>query len=112
MQGDTPQTPDAATEGPSAIVRNLGMIKAASVIMGILIIILGAVVVATVISRLSDKAAPAAAITITIPDGVRVLSASADGDGMTLLVEGEAGSEIWRLSPTGERYQTITLEQE
>ena len=111
MQGDTPPTSDTATEEPSAIVRNLGMIKAASVIMGILIIILGAVVVATVISRLSEKAAPAASLTVSLPDGVRVISASADGDGMTLLVEGEAGQEIWRLSPAGERYQTITLEQ-
>jgi len=96
-------------EEPSAIVRNLGMIKAASVIMGVLIIILGAVVVATVISRLSEKPASPPAVTITIPDGVRVLSASADDDGLTLLVEGEAGQQIWRMSPSGERYQTITL---
>jgi len=109
MQAESPKTSDAPVEAPSAIVRNLGMIKAASVVMGVLIIILSAVVVATVISRLSQKAAPEAAISVTIPDGVRVLSATVDEDGMTLLVEGPSGSEIWRLSPDGERYQTITL---
>jgi len=104
-----PNAGHGSGEEPSAIVRNLGMIKAASVIMGVLIIILGAVVVATVISRLSEKPASPPAVTITIPDGVRVLSASADDDGLTLLVEGEAGQQIWRMSPSGERYQTITL---
>jgi hypothetical protein len=109
MQGDTPENPAVPAEEPSAIVRNLGMIKAASVIMGILIIILGAVVIATVVSRLSQKAAPEATLSVTIPDGMRVLSASADDDGLTLLIEGPSGSEIWRLTPSGERYQTITL---
>ena len=125
MQGDTRKSADtdadtaddtaAGTasgtggEAPSAIVRNLGMIKAASVIMGVLIIILSAVVIATVISRLSQSAAPEAEITIAIPDGVRVLSVSADDEGLTLFVEGPDGAEIWRMSPSGERYQTITL---
>lgn len=109
MQGDTPQTADTKGEEPSAIVRNLGMIKAASVIMGMLIIILSAVVIATVVSRLSQSAAPEAEISIAVPDGVEVLSVSADDDGLTLFVEGPNGSEIWRMSPTGERYQTITL---
>ncbi|MGC6453492.1 MAG: hypothetical protein ACON31_06250 [Candidatus Puniceispirillaceae bacterium] len=117
MQGNTPQTShtaaDAAaetvSEEPSAIVRNLGMIKAASVVMGVLIIILSAVVIATVVSRLSQTAAPDAEISLTIPDNVRVLSAAADDDGLTLFVEGPSGRQIWRISPSGERYQTITL---
>ena len=125
MQGDTRNSADTdantaantavgaasetGSEAPSAIVHNLGMIKAASVIMGVLIIILSAVVIATVISRLSQSAAPEAEISIAIPDGVRVLSVSADDEGLTLFVEGPDGSEIWRMSPTGERYQTITL---
>ena len=113
MQDDSPQTPDATannTDGePSAVVRNLGLIKAASVIMGVLIIILSAVVIATVISRLSQTAPPEAELSITVPAGVEVLSASADDDGLTLLVDAPSGREIWRISPSGERYQTIRL---
>jgi len=124
MQGDTRKSADtgadtatdtaAGTSGeePSAIVRNLGMIKAASVIMGVLIIILSAVVIATVISRLSQSAAPEPEISIAIPDGVRVLSVSADDEGLTLFVEGPDGAQIWRMSPSGERYQTIRLVSE
>ena len=113
MQDGTPQTPDTTTDNadgePSAVVRNLGMIKAASVIMGVLIIILSAVVIATVISRLSQTAPPEPELSITVPAGVEVLSASVDEGGLTLLVEGAAGREIWRISPSGERYQTIRL---
>ena len=48
--------PDAE---PSAIVRHLGMIKAAAIIMGVLIIVLTAVVIGTIASRLAKMGAAA-----------------------------------------------------
>ena len=47
--------PDAE---PSAIVRHLRMIKAAAIIMGVLIIVLTAVVIGTIASRLAKMGAP------------------------------------------------------
>ena len=114
QSGDT--TADAATDGageqPSAIVRNLGLIKAASVIMGVLIIILTAVLVATVISRLSKSPAPPAELSIQLPQGAVLRAASADDDGYVVVVDTAEGQQIWRLSPTGERLQTIGVTTE
>jgi len=113
MTGDTPTAPDAATDAapdaPSAIVRHIGMIKAAAIIMGVLIIILTAVVIGTIASRLSRMSAPPDTVTLAIPEGARVVSAAADDDGMTVVIEAASGSEIWRLSKSGKRLQTITL---
>ena len=91
----------------SAIVRNLGLIKAASVIMGVLIIILTAVLVATVISRLSASSAPPASLELALPEGATLRAASADDDGYVVVVDMADGQQVWRLSPTGERLQTI-----
>ena len=118
QRGDT--TADAATDGatdgageqPSAILRNLGLIKAASVIMGVLIIILTAVLVATVISRLSKSSAPPAELGIQLPQGAVLRAASADDDGYVVVVDTAEGQQIWRLSPTGERLQTIGVTTE
>ena len=54
---------------PSVIVRNLGMIKAAAIIMGVLIIVLTAVVIGTVASKLAKVSAPPETISLAIPDG-------------------------------------------
>ena len=104
--------PGADGQEPSAIVRNLGLIKAASVIMGVLIIILTAVLVATVISRLSKSSAPPAALELALPDGAVLRAASADEDCYVVVVDTADGQEIWRLSPTGERRQTISVTTE
>ena len=91
----------------SAIVRNLGLIKAASVIMGVLIIILTAVLVATVISRLSASSAPPASLELALPKGAKLRAVSADDDGYVVVVDMADEQQVWRLSPTGERLQTI-----
>ena len=98
---------DGDGQEPSAIVRNLGLIKAASVIMGFLIIILTAVLVATVISRLSASSAPPASLELALPKGAKLRAASADDDGYVVVVDMADEQQVWRLSPTGERLQTI-----
>jgi len=103
-----PGSDDPAGE-PSAIVRNLGMIKAAAIIMGVLIIVLTAVVIGTIASRLAKMSAPPETVSLTVPEGVAIRSASADDGGFVLIVEGPEGSEIWRLSPSGAREQTIRI---
>ena len=100
---------DGAGQEPSAIVRNLGLIKAASVIMGVLIIILTAVLVAAVISRLSASSAPPASLELALPEGATLRAASADDDGYVVVVDMADGQQVWRLSPTGERLQTISV---
>lgn len=97
---------------PSFTMRNLGAIKAASAIMGVLIIVLTAVLVATVISRLSDKAAPPEAAALTLPAGAELRAASAADNGYVLVVDTPSGQEIWRVSPSGERLQVISVTQE
>jgi hypothetical protein len=94
---------------PSVIVRNLGMIKAAAIIMGVLIIVLTAVVIGTIASRLAKMSAPPETVSLTIPEGRSIRSASADEGGFVLIVDGPGGSEIWRLSPDGARQQTIQI---
>ena len=97
---------------PSFTTRNLGAIKAASVIMGVLIIVLTAVLVATVISRLSGKAAPPDAAELTLPAGAELRAASAADNGYVLVVDTPSGQEIWRVSLSGERLQVISVTQE
>ena len=99
----------AAVAEPSAIVRNLGMIKAAAIIMGVLIIVLTAVVIGTIASRLAKMSAPPETVDLVVPDGATIRSATADEGGFVLIVHGPDGSEIWRLSPDGTRKQTIRI---
>ncbi|MEL0195881.1 MAG: hypothetical protein VW870_02470 [Rhodobiaceae bacterium] len=111
MQPDHDKAGDAAGE-PSAIVRNLGMIKAAAIIMGVLIIVLTAVVIGTIASRLAKMSAPPETVSLPLPEGATIRAASADDGGFVLIVDGPEGSEIWRLTPDGERQQTIRIVQE
>lgn len=100
---------DDAESPPSAIARNLGLIKLAAVIMGIMIIVLLAVIIGTIATRLSKMAEPPAEMSIELPAGIELRSASITDDGMTLVVDGPEGTQIWHLSPTGERERTITV---
>tara|TARA_B100001093_G_scaffold516647_1_gene595935 strand:- start:1469 stop:1834 length:366 start_codon:yes stop_codon:yes gene_type:complete len=94
---------------PSAIVRNLGMIKAAAIIMGVLIIIMTVIVVGTIASRLAKMSAAPEAATIAVPNGTDIRSASRDGSGMLLVVDTPQGQQIWQISASGKRLQTISI---
>jgi hypothetical protein len=111
MQSGDPKAADHEAQ-PSAIVRNLGMIKAAAIIMGVLIIVLTAVVIGTIASRLAKMSAPPAEMSISLPKGVTLRSASADGDGFVIVVDTPQGPQIWRLSPDGAPVQTIGIVSE
>jgi hypothetical protein len=111
MQSGDPKIADHEAE-PSAIVRNLGLIKAAAIIMGVLIIVLTVAVIGTIASRLAKMSAPPAEMSISLPQGVTLRSASADGDGFVIVVETPEGTQIWRLSPDGEPVQTIGVVSE
>ena len=108
----TPATDDATGDAPSAIVRNIGMIKAAAIIMGMLIIILTVVVVGTIATRLARMSAPPEAMTIAVPEGVTIRAASRDGADMLLVVDTPQGQQMWQVSASGKRKQTITIVRE
>ena len=97
---------------PPFTTRHLGAIKAAAVIMAVLIILLTAVLVATIISRLSGSAAPPDATELTLPAGAEVRAASAAENGYVLVVDTLDGQEIWRVSPSGKRLQVISVTKE
>ena len=97
---------------PPFTTRHLGAIKAAAMIMAILIIVLTAVLIATIISRLSGRAAPPDAAELTLPAGAELRAASAADNGYVLVVDTPDGQEIWRVSPSGERLQVISVTQE
>ena len=96
---------------PPFTTRHLGAIKAAAVIMAVLIIVLTAVLVATIISRLSGSAASPDSAELTLPAGAEVRAASAADKGYVLLVDTPDGQEVWRVSPSGERLQVISVTQ-
>ena len=104
--------PEHDIKNPPFTTRHLDTIKAATVIMAVLIIVLTAVLVATIISRLSGRAAPPVAAELTLPAGAEVRAASAADNGYVLLVDTLDGQEIWRVSPSGERLQMISVTQE
>ena len=97
---------------PPFTTRHLGAIKAAAVIMAALIVLLTAVLVATIISRLSDRTAPPDTAELTLPAGAELRAASAAENGYVLVVETPNGHEIWRVSPSGKRLQVISVTQE
>ena len=104
--------PDHDITELSFTTRHLGAIKAAAAIMAVLIIVLTAVLVATIISRLSGRVAPPDAAELTLPAGAELRAASAADNGYVLVVDTPDGQEIWRVSPSGERLQVISVTQE
>ena len=104
--------PDHDMTEPSFTTRNLGLIKAAAVIMGILIIVLTVVVIGTIASRLAKMSAPAESVELVLPAGAEVRSASAGEKGYVLVVDTPGGQEIWRVSSAGKRLQVISVTQE
>ena len=99
-----PQSFEANTEAPSAVVRNLGLIKAMTIIMAVLIVAALAVIIVTIYSRLT--AANSAKVTqqneLVIPADSRVTSASFGPKGqMIVIIEDQAGQQLWRLDAAG-----------
>jgi cell division protein FtsL len=111
-----PQLSVTNTEAPSAVVRNLGLIKAMAIIMAVLIVAALAVIIVTIYSRLT-AANLAKAIQqneLVIPADSRVTSASFGPEGqMLVIIEDQAGQQLWRLDAAGkvQRKTRITLQR-
>ena len=99
-----PQSSETNTEAPSAVVRNLGLIKAMAIIMAILIVAALAVIIVTIYGRLT-AANSAKAIQqneLVIPADSRIAGASLGAKGqMLIIIEGKSGQQLWRLDASG-----------
>ena len=99
-----PQSSDVKTEAPSAVVRNLGLIKAMAIIMAVLIVAALAVIIVTIYSRLT-AANSAKAIQqneIVIPTDSRITGASLGDKGQLLvIIEDKTGQQLWQLDALG-----------
>ena len=109
-------SPDAAVDQadvhqPSAVVQNLGLIKALAIIMAVLIVAALVVIVVTIYSRLQSGSANRAAseVNLVLPAGAHVSAASSDKSGMILVLDMPDGQQIWRMTNTGRVIQKITL---
>ena len=111
-----PQSSETNTKAPSAVVRNLGLIRAMAIIMGVLIVAALVVIIVTIYSRLT-AANSAKAIQqneLVIPADSRISSASLGAKGqMLVIIEDQAGQQLWQLDALGkiQRKTRITPQQ-
>ena len=98
------QSSETNTEAPSAVVRNLGLIKAMAIIMAVLIVAALAVIIVTIHSRLT-AANSAKAIQqneLVIPADSRITGASLGAKGkMLVIIEDKTGQQLWQLDGSG-----------
>jgi cell division protein FtsL len=100
----TPQSSETNTEVPSAVVQNLGLIKAMAIIMAVLIVAALAVIIVTIYGRLT-AANSAKAIQqneLVIPADSRITGASLGARGqMLVIIEDKTGQQLWQLDASG-----------
>lgn len=108
------EQPIASEDAPSGVVRNLGLIKAMAVIMAVLIVAALVTIIVTIYSRLQarDETRAAREIELVIPSDAAVISASSDKGGMIIVLDTDAGQQIWRLTGAGRITQKITVKPE
>ena len=99
-----PQSSETNPEAPSAVVRNLGLIKAMAIIMAILIVAVLAVIIVTIYSRLT-AANSAKAIQqneLVTPADSQITGASLGAKGqMLVIIEDKTGQQLWQLDALG-----------
>ena len=99
-----PQSSETITEAPSAVVRNLGLIKAMAIIMAVLIVAALAVIIVTIYSRLT-AANSAKAIQqneLVIPADSRIIGVSLGAKGkMLVIIEDKTGQQLWQIDGSG-----------
>jgi cell division protein FtsL len=99
-----PQSSETITEAPSAVVRNLGLIKAMAIIMAILIVAALAVIIVTIYSRLTaaNSAKAIQQSELVIPADSRITGASFGDKGqMLVIIEDKTGQQLWQLDASG-----------
>ena len=112
MTRDSSAKDDEATIPQSPIERHLGLIKAMSVIMAILIVAALVVIVVTIYSRLTamEQNAEPRQSEISLPAGARVSSASIGEKGqMLLLIEQDNRQQIWQFDRSGRLQRQIEI---
>ena len=106
------ETGAANAEAPSAVIGHLGLIKAMSVIMAVLIVAALVTIIVTIYSRLtaSNAVKEAREIELVVPADTRIISASdAEKGDMLVVLENDSGQMVWRIDGTGQVTQKMTL---
>ena len=99
-----PQSSETNTEAPSAVVRNLGLIKAIAIIMAVLIVTALAVIIVTIYSRFTaaNSAKAIQQYELVIPAESRISGASLGAKGqMLVIIEDKTGQQLWQLDASG-----------
>ena len=99
-----PQSLEMTGSTVSPVVRHLGLIKAMTIVMAVLIVAALSVIVVTIYSRLTDAnvARSIQQNKLAIPSDSRVTSASLGHKGaMLLVIEDKAGQQLWQVDSTG-----------
>ena len=106
------ETGAANAEAPSAVIGHLGLIKAMSVIMAVLIVAALVTIIVTIYSRLtaSNAVKEAREIELVVPADTRIISASdAEKGDMLVVLENDRGIMVWRIDGTGQVTQKMTV---
>lgn len=106
------ETGAANAEAPSAVIGHLGLIKAMSVIMAVLIVAALVTIIVTIYSRLtaSNAVKEAREIELVVPADTRIISASdAEKGNMLVVLENDRGQMVWRIDGTGQVTQKMTV---
>ena len=107
-----PQSSETITEAPSAVVRNLGLIKAMAIIMAVLIVAALAVIIVTIYSRLTaaNSAKAIQQSELVIPAYSRITGASLGDKGqMFVIIEDKIGQQLWQLDASGKIQRKIRI---
>ena len=112
MTRDSSAKDGGVTVPQSPIVRYLGLIKAISVIMAILIVAALAVIVVTIYSRLTtvEQNSEPHQTEISLPAGARVTSVHIGEKGqILLLIEQAKRQQIWQIDRSGQLQRRIEI---
>ena len=107
-----PQSSGINTEAPSAVVRNLRLIKALAIIMAVLIVAALAVIIVTIYSRLTaaNSAKAIQQIELVIPADSRITGASLGAKGqMLVIIEDKTGQQLWQLDASGKIHRKTRI---
>ena len=99
-----PQSSGINTEAPSAVIRNLRLIKAMAIIMAVLIVAALAVIIVTIYSRLTaaNSAKEIQQNELVIPADSLITGASLGAKGkMLVIIEDKTGQQLWQLDASG-----------
>ena len=106
------ETGVANAEAPSEVIGHLGLIKAMSVIMAVMIVAALVTIIVTIYSRLtaSNAVKEAREIELVVPADTRIISASdAEKGDMLVVLENDKGQMVWRIDGTGQVTQKMKV---